>query len=105
MAFPTLAEIRAWIQVPVSALSDAQLQQIVDSEAALQAAECTIPELPADYPDELNQAMLRRVAHVAALRSLPLGIISDVESAPMQAAAWDSEVRRLEGPWRSVVVA
>ena len=105
MGFPTLAEIRAWIQVPVSALSDAQLQHVVDAEARLQASECAVPAFSSDYPDELTQALYRRVAHHAALRGLPLGIISDVEAAPMQASAWDSEVRRLEGPWRQMVVA
>jgi hypothetical protein len=107
---PTLEEVRAWIQVPVSALSDEQLQQVIDAELALQMSGIVVPDTPeppdppVPYPPELEQALFRRVAHQVALRGLPLGIISDVESAPIQAAAWDSEVARLEQPWQRMVL-
>lgn len=40
---PDLAQVRAWIQVPASAISDEDLGQILDAELAIQARTCRLP--------------------------------------------------------------
>lgn len=41
---PTLAQVRAWVAVPATAISDEDLQQILDGELAIQARTCRVPE-------------------------------------------------------------
>lgn len=41
---PDLAQVRAWIQVPASAISDADLDQILAAELAIQARTCRLPD-------------------------------------------------------------
>lgn len=43
---PSLTQVRAWIQVPVTAVSDEDLQQILDGELAIQARTCRVPADP-----------------------------------------------------------
>lgn len=103
---PTLAQVRAWITVPVTILDDQALQQVYDAETAKQAAVCTIPEDPDAFPAPLAQALYRRVARECAARNLPLGIMGDgVEYAPARLSRFDAQVESHEGPYRVMVVA
>lgn len=43
---PTLQQVRAWVAVPATAISDVDLQQILDGELAIQARICRIPSNP-----------------------------------------------------------
>lgn len=43
---PTREQVRAWIQVPASALSDADLDQILEAELAIQSRTCRVPVDP-----------------------------------------------------------
>jgi hypothetical protein len=98
-----LAEVRAWLQVPVSTLSDPQLQQVLDAETLLQARACRLPEDGTLTPD-LIQAVYRRVGREVAARGVPLGMLgADSEYGPSRLSRWDSEIDRLEGPNRVVV--
>jgi hypothetical protein len=99
---PPLADVRAWIGVPATVITDDQLQTVIDGECAIQAALCTVPD---PYPDALAQALYRRVARVVRLRSLPTGMVGDTdEYGPVQAARRDAEIERLEAVYRSVVL-
>lgn len=102
---PDIAAVRAWSNVSVQSLSDAQLQQIVDTEAALQAAVCTWSD--ADYPVALAQAMLRRCSREVGARQLPLGLTADTagEYSPVRLPNFDVEIERLEAPYRVIAVA
>jgi hypothetical protein len=40
---PTLEQVRAWIQVPASAISDEDLTQILDAELGIQTRTCRVP--------------------------------------------------------------
>lgn len=40
---PTLAEVRAWVNVPATSVSDPDLQAILDAELAIQARLCRVP--------------------------------------------------------------
>ena len=104
MTPPTLAEVRAWLQVPASAVSDPQLQAALDSEVILQAAQCRIPVDVMAPTSHLTQALYRRVGRVIAARGVPLGAVgADSEYGPSRLSRWDAEIERLEGPARVVV--
>lgn len=99
---PPIADVRAWVKVPATVVSDEQLQQVIDAEALLQSRMCTVPDpLTAD----LVQAIYRRVGRTLAARGIPLGMLAaDTEYGTARLGRWDAEIERLEGPNRRVVV-
>jgi hypothetical protein len=104
MAVPSTDDVRKWVNVPATSVSDAQLSQVITSERLNQAASCTVPLAEADYPEDLAQSLYRRVARQLAGRQIPLGIVGDgSEYGPATLATFDAEVERLEGPRRMVV--
>lgn len=79
-----------------------ELSDALDAEAAAQRSVCRVP---AAYPADLRQALLRRVARNLAMRRLPLAMPdSDSEGGPTFVPGNDPEVRRLERPWRRLPV-
>ena len=102
MTPPTLAEVRAWLQVPASAVSDEQLGLVLAAEEAVQARACRLVDL--EPQPNLAQALLRRCGRTVAARGVPLGMIgADSEYGPSRLARWDAEIDRLEGPDRVLV--
>jgi hypothetical protein len=101
---PTLEEIRSWVGVSATVVSDEQLQQVTDAELDLQAARCL---LPTDYPASLAQALYRRIARELAARGVPLGLLSaDGEYGGVaRMPGLDVEVNRLEAPYRITAIA
>jgi hypothetical protein len=97
---PTLAEIRAWAQISAQ-VTDEQLQQALDAEAALQGAICTWPDkaTAAARPPALTQSLMRRCAREIAARDNALGVMQDPEFGATRLPAWDSEIARLERPY------
>lgn len=55
------------------------------------------------WPDDLREALIRRVARNLAMGALPLGVQA-TEVGGMVLGGKDPEVRRLEAPWRKVVM-
>ena len=103
MAGPPIGDVRAWLQVPSTTLTDPQLQQVVDAETLLQARACRVPDDGTLTPD-LVQAIYRRVGREVAARGVPLGLLgADAEYGPSRLSRWDAEIDRLEGPNRRVV--
>lgn len=104
---PDVQAVRDWATVSAQSLTDAQIQQILDTETALQAAACLVPEAPEDYPAALAQAVLRRCARQIGARQTPLGLTADTsgEYAPVRLPYLDSEIERLEAPFRVIAVA
>jgi hypothetical protein len=99
----TVEQARAWVGVPAELLPDDQFQVLFDGEKASQAKECRV-DPDADQP-ALDEALLRRVARAVEAKGLPLGVIGDGgEFGPVRLAS-DSELFRLEGPWRKFVFA
>lgn len=93
---PTLPEVRAWSQISPQ-VTDAQLQQVLDAEAALQAAACSWPDAPGGVrPPALTQALLRRCAREVAARDNALGMMQDAEFGAVRIPSWDAEISRLE---------
>lgn len=57
------------------------------------------------YPDPLREALFRRVSRNLAMRSLPLAVpMGDADAGPVILPGNDPEVRRLEAPYRRLVV-
>jgi hypothetical protein len=100
MGLPTVSEVRAYLGVAVSH-TDEVLTDALDAESAAQARVCRVDE--ANYPADLRQALMRRIARNLSMRRLPLGVQTD-ETGGYRIGATDPEVRRLEAPHRRVVV-
>lgn len=102
---PNLAAIKAYLGVETS-WTDAQVLSALTAETSAQQRRCRFPvelagALP--YPDDLAEALCRRVAVNLALRSLPLGIqtaMSEMNASQSRVGGRDPEVQRLEAPWR-----
>jgi hypothetical protein len=88
------------------------VQAALDAETAAQARIVSLPAdpnplAPLAYPADLSEALYRRVAHNLAVRSLPLGVqatMSEMAVSTTRVGGADAEVRRLEAPWRRLVV-
>jgi len=98
-----LEVVRAYLKVPATVLSDADLQRMMDAQADDQAARCAWD----DYPDALAQAFLRRVQREVAARNLPLGMVGldAAEYGPQRLPYLDSLVEEHERAYRIQVLA
>lgn len=115
MADPTWQEAQAYLGE--TSWSDAEITAAFNAERAAQARVCRIPShvdstdplnpvTVLDWPDDLREALNRRVAHNLALRNLPLGVqasISQAAVATNRVGGTDAEVARLESPYRKLV--
>lgn len=98
---PLLAEVRAWLDVPTTTITDPQLQGVLDAETAAQAAYCKVD--PWEQP--LTQALFRRCGREVAAMGLPLGVTgADPEFGAASLPRYDVEIERLERPYRKVVL-
>lgn len=103
--FPTLGEIRAWIQTPATVLPDEQLTKIAGAEQDNVVKGYVWVE-GSDLPDPLHGVFMRQVARNAAAKGVPLGILAaDAEFGTVRLSRWDSEVLRLGGAYRRRVFA
>ena len=105
--YPALTDVRAWIKVAATNLSDAELEKVAGAEQTLQAGALVWPGAPdGDIPDDVYQAFMRRVARHVDARGIPLGIIGlDSEFGTSRLPRWDAEVDRLEAPYLMVPIA
>lgn len=108
---PDLTDVKAYLGTDHS-WSDTEVQSALDAETAAQVRACSLPVdpdplNPLPYPADLAEALCRRVAANLANRSLPLGVsaaISEAAISTTRVGGGDREVRRLEAPWRRLVV-
>jgi hypothetical protein len=102
MAIPDLAAVKTYLGASATQWTDGDLSEVLASETAAQALACTIPAI---YPADLGQALLRRVQRALSMRSIPLGMaMGDAETGPAMVPGRDPEVRRLEAGHRRLVV-
>lgn len=81
---------------------DEELQSALDAEEAAQAARCRIPD---PTSADLDEALKRRVARNLAMRQIPLAVPQgSAEVGPSFIPGNDPEVRRLEAPYRRLVI-
>lgn len=101
---PDLDETRAYLRYDVDDTSrDSEIQNALNAEQAAQRAVCRVP---AAYPADLREALLRRVARNLALRGLPLAVLQgDGEAGDTILPGRDPEVKRLEAPHRRMFTA
>jgi hypothetical protein len=93
--FPPLADVRAWIQVPATVLTDAQLDLIAAGE---QAAVTAGYDWTGTLPDNLVAVFMRLVARATAAKGVSLGLLAaDAEYGGARLSRWDAEVTRLGG--------
>lgn len=90
---PTDAEVAALL-----GRSD-DITAVYDAEVAAQASRCRVDP----YNAALAAALVRRVSRALAMRNLPLAVLQDEAGATRLGSA-DPEVRRLEAPYRRVVI-
>ena len=109
---PDLTAVKEYLGADHS-WSDTEISSALASETAAQLKVCrfpldpTPPAAPLAYPADLTEALCRRVAHNLALRALPLGVqatISEMAVATTSVGGTDAEVRRLERPYRRLVL-
>lgn len=74
-------------------------QEVYDAEVADQASRCRVDP----YNAALGAALIRRVSRAIAMRNLPLAVLQDDAGATRLGSA-DPEVRRLEAPYRRLVI-
>jgi hypothetical protein len=100
---PTLTQVRDYIGVPATALSDEVLQIMLDACLGDQAARCAW--VVDAYPAELTQALYRRVQREVASKNLPLGMVGiDAEYGPQKIPVFDALIEDHERPFRIQVV-
>lgn len=96
-SIPTVPEVRAWLKVSTSAVSDDVLADVLAAESANQAKACRLDPAATERDDDLITALYRRCARQIAARGVPLGIVADAEFGPMRMSTIDAEIERLEG--------
>lgn len=96
----TIAALREYL-VDTSA-SDAELLDALTAERFAQAARCRVDP----FTPDLLQALKRRVARNLAARRVPVATFTAFDSGQttQRVPASDAEIRRLEGPYRRMVV-
>lgn len=97
---PTLTQVRAYLDTNGgTSATDASIQEALDAEADAQRRHCYVPAV---YPNDLREALKRRVARNLAARAVPLAQVNSFEGATVQTRVprVDAEVARLEGPHR-----
>lgn len=105
MAAPDVNDVTEYLGDEISRTPE-EIGAALAAEKVAQANRCDVPADDADWPADLAEALLRRVHRNLVMRGLPLGLstsMSDATVAVTRVGA-DSEVLRLEGPYRKLVV-
>lgn len=101
---PDLTEVKAYLSTNGgTSATDAAITEALNAEAAAQRAVCDVPPV---YPDDLREALKRRVARNLAARAVPVAQVTTFEGGgtATRVPRTDPEVIRLEGPHRRVVL-
>lgn len=99
---PTVADVRAYLGD--TSADDTELGDALAAESAAQRRRCIVPAV---YPADLRQALMRRVARNLAARRVPVAQFTSFDggSTSSRVPGRDPEVRRLEGPHLRMPVA
>ena len=79
-----------------------EIERALAAETAAQAKVCRVPDDPDDMEDDLAEALCRRVARNLAMRAQPRMTVPGDQ--PVIIPSRDPEVRRLEAPFRKLVM-
>lgn len=106
---PTLPAVKAYLGDDHS-WSDDEVSAALAAETVAQARVVSFPAedplTPLPYPADLAEALYRRVARNLAMRAIPLGAQPTITEMGIGTfrPGQDPEVRRLEAPYRRLVV-
>ena len=100
MTAPDLTAAKEYLGQSGLSFTEDQVAGALAAETAAQAAVVKV----GTYPQDITEALLRRVARNLAMRNLPLGVQQD-EAGGIRIGMNDPEIRRLEAPHRKRVVA
>lgn len=107
MSVPSTEDAQEYLGFHESAWGQAEIEAALAAERAAQARVCLTPA-EGDWPDDLLEALYRRVAHNLSVRRNPSGVEtyeSEFGSTALRVGGNDSEVNRLEAPFRIIPVA
>lgn len=100
-SLPQVADVKSYLKGTTS-WSDAEIQKALDAETFAQRNRCRVR---AEMVPDLREALMRRVACNLGRRAITVG---GVQQGDAEAAAplptYDPEIRRLEGPYRRVLI-
>lgn len=99
MSAPDIDDVKDYLEE--NSWSDEQIQGALDAETAAQSRVCTIPD---DMPADLAEALKRRVQRNLSMRGQPFIVTPDDNGNVSITPSRDPEVRRLEGPFRRLVM-
>lgn len=100
---PVLADVKEYLGTAAAKWSDVQIQRALDAQIHSQRH---YNEIPADYPEDLWDALMRRIQRHLALRALPLGVQqNDSGAGPLMLPGKDPWVQSLEEPYSTIGVA
>ncbi|MEV6287403.1 hypothetical protein [Kribbella sp. NPDC051770] len=105
MAAPDVSLLKAYLGE--SSYTDEDLSVAMAAEKIAQKRRCRVPADDADWPEDLTEALCRRVARNLAMRGIPLAVLqgdAELGLPGLRLPGQDPEVRRLEGPWRRMVL-
>ena len=91
---PTVEDVAAALNKDAT-----DIQATYDAEVADQARRCRVDP----YSPALAAALVRRVHRALNMQNIPLGVLQD-EAGSTRLGSIDPEIRRLEGPYRKVVI-
>lgn len=99
-AMPAVADVNAYLGA--NSWTPAEIAAVLAAEAASQRATCAVP---AYYPADLREALLRRVVRTLGMRRAPLAQpVGDAEAGGSVIPPYDPEIQRLERPHKRLLV-
>lgn len=98
---PTREQVRAWVAVTGTSITDDELDIVIAAELKAQARLCTV----VPWSPELTQALYRRVGRQVAAMNTPLGVTPSAEFGSRNLPRYDAEIERIEAPLRKQVTA
>lgn len=99
VAMPTITDVDNYLGT--HSFTDDDLAEALAAETDAQRRACRIP---ADYPNDLRRALIRRAARALALKRINIDTEVDGETGrSIVPPGLDREIRRYEGPYRRLV--
>jgi hypothetical protein len=101
---PTVQDVRDYAEDNIGSWTDPQIQEVLDSEAVQQRRRLTVGAV---YPADVAEALKRRVVRALNLRSktMPTDFSSGFDGEGSSFIPFnDPEIKRLEAPYRKVVL-
>lgn len=96
MPAPTIDQVHQYVGTEHTR---SDVEQAYRGEKANQSRRCRVPADDAEWPDDLAEALNRRVLAALALKGVPLGVevsVSETGVAATRVGGLDPVVRRLE---------